>query len=151
MEPSSLDCQESPWYDILEMTKLQRWRMDWGLPRRGGRREVGMAAKEEWEGSFWWTFLYLDCGGCTGYTCGEITHTHTHTHTHTEKSTWRWGVLDKVDTWHQRQLPTQGSALRPCKMSPGGETGDGHRLSASLLTIAKRIYNSLKIKTSKNH
>ena len=85
MEPSSLDCQESPWYDILEMTKLQRWRMDWGLPRRGGRREVGMAAKEEWEGSFWWTVLYLDCGGCTGYTCGEITHTHTHTHTHTQR------------------------------------------------------------------
>ena len=143
MEPSSVDCQESPWYDILETTKLQRWRMDWWWPRRGWRREVGMAAKEEWEGSFWWTVLYLGYGGCTGYTCGEITHTHTHT----QKSTWRWGELDKVDTWHQHQLPTQGSALRPCKMLPGGETGGQ---SPALCITSYNCKENLQLPENKN-
>lgn len=70
-----------------------------------------------------------------------------HTHTHTQKSTWRWGELDKIDTWHQHQLPTQGSALRPCKMLPGGETGGQ---SPALCITSYNCKENLQLPENKN-
>ena len=80
----------------------------------------------------------------------EKSHTHTYTHTHRKAHDTgaRW-----IKSTHGTNISCPPRAVRcsPARCYLGEKPGDGHRLSASLLTIAKRIYNSLKIKTSKNH
>ena len=79
-------------------------------------------------------------------------HTHTHTHTHTHRKAHDTGAR-WIKSTHGTNISCPPRAVRcsPARCYLGEKPGDGHRLSASLLTIAKRIYNSLKIKTSKNH
>lgn len=76
----------------------------------------------------------------------NYTHTHTHRKAHDAGASW-------IKSTHGTNISCPPRAVRcgPARCYLGEKPGDSHRLSASLLTIAKRIYNSLKIKTSKNH
>ena len=55
------------------------------VAKKGGRREVGMAAKEEWEGVFLMERFCISTVVISQATCLVKLHTHTHTHTHTQK------------------------------------------------------------------
>lgn len=99
------------------------------VAKKRGRREVGVAAKEEWEGVFLMERFRISTVVIAQATYLVKLHTHTHTKAHDARAV-RCG-------------------LARCYL--GEKPGDGHWLSASLFTVATEIYNSLEIKTSKNH
>ena len=116
------------------------------VAKKGGRREVGMAAKEEWEGVFLMERFCISTVVISQATCLVKLHTHTHTKAHDAGARW-------IKLTHGTNISCPPRAVR-CGLARcylGEKPGDGHWLSASLFTVAKEIYNSLKIKTSKNH